>query len=100
MTTTISIHAQHLDGNDPEGFDAAAWVVALEAEYRQIAETHAPLAEITVTIERQRASGASRPVLVEIVGGDADDVDRTGLEFEIGQAANWLYDQRGQEFYR
>ena len=98
----ISIRAQHLDGNDPEGFDARAWCVALEAEYRQIAETYAPLAAITVTIERQRASGAARPVSVEIEGDDADDINRAGLELTVEQAANYLYDRRGSgpEFYR
>ena len=96
---TINIYAQHLDGNDPEGFDARAWVEALEGAYRRIAETYAPRADITVTVERQRASGAARPPRVELSGNDADDVDVGGLEFQIEQAAGWLYDRRGQELY-
>ena len=98
--TMITILAQHLDGNDAEGFDAQAWVEALEAEYRQIASRYAPLADVSVTVERQEASGAARPVSVEIDGDGADDVDRAGLSFQIEQTANWLYDGRGQEFYR
>jgi hypothetical protein len=99
MTTqrpSISIRAQHLDGNDPEGFNAAAWVQALTSEYRRVALDHCPGAVVEVTIDRQPHTGAAAHVSVHVEG---NEIDHAALEFSVEQAANWLYDRRGQEFY-
>jgi hypothetical protein len=95
----ITIDAQHLTGNDPEGFNAGAWVSALETEYREIAQREFPDAEVVVKIDVQGASGYSRPVAVYV--DDADDTTESiySLEFQIEQTANALYDSRGQEFF-
>lgn len=98
----ITISAQHLLGNDPEGFSASAWDSALEAEYRGIAEDYFPGAEIVVKIDSQNASGSSRSVAIYFDDVDLETLDnsaRSGLEFQIEQAANALYDRRGQEFF-
>jgi hypothetical protein len=95
----ITIAAQHLTGNDPEGFNVNAWISALNAEYREIAQAAYPDAEIVVKIDVQTASGYARLAAVYI-----DDAERpadiSGLEFQIEQAANSLYDSRGREFFK
>ena len=94
----ITITAQHLTGNDPEGFNAGAWISALETEYREIAQATYPDAEIVVNIDVQGASGYSRPVSVSV--DDAEEsANISDLEFQIERAANELYDSRGQEFF-
>ena len=93
----ITISAQHLLGNDPEGFNASAWEAALESEYREIAEKFFPDAQIIVEIDSQNASGAARPVAVYF--DNADDADTSALELQVEQAANALYDRCGQDFF-
>ena len=94
----ITITAQHLTGNDPEGFNAGAWISALETEYREIAQATFPEAEVIVKIDVQNASGYSRPVSVSV--DDADEpANISDFEFQIEHAQNDLYDSRGQEFF-
>jgi hypothetical protein len=108
MTTTITISAQHLDGNDPEGFDTAAWLDALETEYRNTATAYFPDAEIVVEIDRQkRNSGYTRPVEIYADSDEVDDVNQVidagdflELKTAIEYVRNALYDARGQEFFR
>ena len=98
----ITILDQHLDGNDPVGFNADAWLAALEAEYRATAAAHFPAAEIVVEIDRQRkCSGYSRPVTVDFDGEDDDPsfADLDALQTSIEYTCNDLYDARGQEFF-
>lgn len=93
MTTTkIEIYAQHLTGNSAEGFNDAAWVSALEREYTEIARSAYPEAEIAVKIDVQSMSGCTRSV--QVFG---DNENR--ITFQIEQAANALYDARGEEFF-
>ena len=94
------ISAQHLYGNDPEGFAAAAWLEALEAEYRKIVAQWFPRAEIEVTIDAQHACGYSRDVSVYVEDDDGVSVsDQRGMVSQIEQAENDLYDRRGEEFF-
>ncbi len=97
----ILISAQHLDGNDPDGFNSVNWVAALETEYREIATRYFPNAEIVVKIDHQKkCSGYTRAVCTEFWDDDDADVgDQSALKFIIEQAANALYDKRGNEFY-
>lgn len=97
----IIIRDQHLDGNDPEGFNADAWLVALTAEYRSTAAAHFPHAEIVVEIDRQRkCSGYSRQVTVDFDGDDEPSFsDRDALQTSIEYTCNELYDARGGEFF-
>ena len=90
--TKIEITAQHLTGNSFEGFNDTAWVAALEREYIEIARHAYPNAEITVKIELQNMSGCGRDVQVF---GDEDNL----ITSQIENAANALYDDRGDEFY-
>lgn len=100
MNAKIEITVQHLYGNDPEGFDAEAWLVALESEYRSTALAHFPNAEVIVEIDRQqRASGYCRPVSVDVCGDDGERVFSPELERAIDYVADALYDTRGQEFF-
>ena len=40
--TLIEIHAQHLCGNDPDGFELDFWIQELTQEYRRIVSEHYP----------------------------------------------------------
>lgn len=94
----ITIAAQHLTGNVPEGFNSSKWVDALETEFREIAQREFPDAEIVVKIDVQNASGYSTPVSVYV--DDADDsVSVSSLKFQIEQAAKSLYDSCGQDMF-
>lgn len=93
----ITVTAQHLDGNSPEGFDNAAWCEALRNEFARIVHHYLPDADVTVEIDRQRntegaANGAD-------VFADDDTVIPADLTRAVEQAANSLFDARGDEFY-
>lgn len=94
MTTEnkITIRAQHLTGNSADGFNDAEWVSALEQKYLEIARACYPDAEIKIDIDVQPHSGYCR-------GVEVDGDDNGLITFQIEQAANALYDSRGEEFY-
>ena len=89
--TLIEIHAQHLCGNDPDGFELDFWIQELTQEYRRIVSEHYPDADVVVKIDVQNASGSCAQV--QVFGGNTD------LEYQIEQAASRLHDARGEEFY-
>lgn len=97
----IIISAQHLYGNDPEGFDAVGWLAALAAEYRAVAASYFPHAEIVVTIDCQRTGGGyCRAVDIDYDDdADASAADKRSFESVIDQTQNALYDQRAEEFF-
>ena len=90
--TKIEITAQHLTGNSFEGFNDTAWVAALEQEYMAIAQYAYPAAQVIVKIDVQNMRGCGRDVQVF---GDEDNL----ITSQIENAANALYDDRGDEFY-
>jgi len=102
----ITISAQHLTGNDPEGFNRDAWIAALTERYTEIGNEHFPNAEIVVEIDVQRASGNARPAACYADSDDVADVneligtdDWIFFQREIDNAANALYDDIGAECY-
>ncbi len=98
----ITVYCQHLDGNDPENFNTEAWLGALEAEYREICESHFPGAEVVIDVDRQRrCSGNTRPVDVEF--DEPEEIDfkaRQSLKRAIEYAENDLWESaQRDEFF-
>lgn len=95
----IEINGQHLDDNDPPGFDAAAWIAALVDEYRDIAARHFPSANVDVTITRERASGYSRGVAVDCDDPEVSSADWRAFETAIEYAENAMWDASADLYF-
>ena len=98
MANTIEIIAQHLSGNDPEGFDVEAWTAHLAAAYRAVALAHYPNAVVSVEIDVQDACGDTRPVTVTLTV-DGDDEYNDDLRREIEVTENYEWERHSDEFY-
>jgi hypothetical protein len=94
MTTPhheITICAQHLTGNDPEGLNVDVWVERLRREYRATALAHYPRAAVTVDIDvQEHTSGATREPTVVLETDGELDVD-SDLEREVAGVSSWLW---------
>jgi hypothetical protein len=88
----ITICAQHLDGNDPEGLNVPAWLERLCDAYRATALAHYPDATVIVEIDRERhTSGATRTAtaVLEIAGALSVDSE---LERDVELTGNYLWE--------
>lgn len=97
----ILISYSILDGNSPDEFDTDAYATALRGECRETAVAKFPDAEIELNIRVQRnTSGYSGGLSVDYFDDeDAAWDTQAALRTELEHLPNWLYDNRGQEFF-